>query len=106
MMREMEGPSRESQQALYQLLRNEKLLQVRFTQSPEELNLIKMATYVKQYIKNEQAKRYDQGIREQADEGAERRFTSIYDNQSEPRGITSTYRSSVKESTHRSSTKE
>ena len=31
MLREMESPNRASQQALYQFLRNEKLLHVRFT---------------------------------------------------------------------------
>ena len=57
-MREEQNPSRASQQALYQLLRSEKLLNVRYTQSPDELNLFKMATYVKQYIRKEQARRY------------------------------------------------
>ena len=47
MLKEMESPDRASQQDLYQLLRDEKLLHVRFTYSPDELILYKMATYVK-----------------------------------------------------------
>ena len=53
MMREMEEPSRTRQTTLYQLLRTESLIHIRFTQSTDELNLFKMATFVKQYIKNE-----------------------------------------------------
>ena len=69
MMREMEEPSRSRQQTLYQLLRAESLIHIRFTQSNDELNLFKMATFVKQYIKNEQIRRYTEGIED--DEVAE-----------------------------------
>ena len=62
---EQESPSRENQQALYQLLRSERLLNVRYTQSPDELNLFKLATYVKQYIRKEQARRYEENQAEE-----------------------------------------
>lgn len=68
MMQEMVQPNQTSQQALYELLRNEKLLHVRFTQSTDELNLFKLATYVKQFIQNEQHKRYMQGMYAQAED--------------------------------------
>ena len=70
-MREEQNPSRASQQALYQLLRSEKLLNVRYTQSPDELNLFKMATYVKQYIRKEQARRYMDNQEEECESPSE-----------------------------------
>jgi len=47
MLFETEKPSRATQQAVYELLRNERLLHVRYTQSLDELNLYKLATFVK-----------------------------------------------------------
>lgn len=56
MMKEQEGgePDKETQKILYKVMRDERLLHVRYTQSVDELNLYKMATYVKNYIKKQQ----------------------------------------------------
>ena len=50
-LREMQEPDLASQQALYTILQRERLLNVRYTQSVDELNLFKMATYIKQYLR-------------------------------------------------------
>ena len=62
MLFEEQTPSRDIQQAVYNLLRDEHLLLVRYTQSPDELNLFKMATFVKQYIRSQQATRYHEAV--------------------------------------------
>ena len=54
MFREMNKPSRAGMAELYDVLHAEKLLNVRYTQSTEELNLFKLAAYVKQYLAHKQ----------------------------------------------------
>ncbi len=61
-MREQAEPDRVNQQSLYQILRAEKLFDVRYTQSEQELNLFKMATYFQQYLKAQQAKRFMENL--------------------------------------------